>query len=162
MTQKAIVFLALTTILVLSNYFIVVAESKESSMLVFQGATITAILKEVPLQTVFEKVQKETGIWFKVAESELDERVSIQFENLSVKEGLKRILRTMNYSFLFDQDNNLIGAFVFGKTNRQRNAAYPSDLNERMLKAAMEGNTAAVVELLAKGADVNAKGKYSG
>jgi len=162
MTQKAIVFLASTTILVLSNYFIVVAESKESSMLVFQGATITAILKEVPLQTVFEKVQKETGIWFKVAESELDERVSIQFENLSVKEGLKRILRTMNYSFLFDQDNNLIGAFVFGKTNRQRKATDPADLNERMLKAAMEGNTTAVVELLAKGADVNAKGRYSG
>lgn len=67
----------------------------------------------------------------------------------------------MNYSFLFDQDNNLIGAFVFGKTSRQIKATDPSDLNERMLKAAMAGNTAAVVELVAKGADVNAKGKYS-
>jgi len=162
MTKNAMVFLSLTTILVLSKYLIVVAASEEINALVFQGATVTANLKEVPLKTVFEKVQKETGIWFKVAESEVDERVSIQFENLSVKEGLKRILRTMNYSFLFDQDNHLIGAFVFGKTNRKRKAAYPSDLNERMLKAAMEANTAAVVELLAKGADVNAKGKYSG
>jgi ankyrin repeat protein len=162
MTKNAMVFLSLTTILVLSNYLIVVAASEESKTLVFQGATVTANLKEAPLKTVFEKVEKETGIWFKVAESELDERVSIQFENLSVKEGLKRILRTMNYSFLFDQDNNLIGAFLFGKTNRQRKTTYPSDLNERMLKASMEGNTAAVVELLAKGADVNAKGEYSG
>lgn len=162
MTKNAMVFLSLTTILVLSNYLIVVADSEESNTLVFQRATVTAHLKEAPLKTVFEKVQKETGIWFRVVESELDERVSIQFENLSVKEGLKRILRTMNYSFLFDQDNNIVGAFVFGKTNRQRKATYPSDYNERMLKAAMEGNTTAVVELLAKGADVNAKGKYSG
>ena len=118
MTQKAKVFLALTTILVLSNYLIVVAASEESNTLVLQEETVTASFKETPLKTVFEKIQKETGIWFRVADSELDERVSIQFENLSVKEGLKRILRTMNYSFLFDQDNNLIGGFVFGKTNR--------------------------------------------
>jgi hypothetical protein len=162
MTKNAMVILSLTTILVLSNYPTVFAESEKSNTLVFQGAAITANLKEVPLKTVFEKVQKETGIWFRVAESELDERVSIQFENLSVKEGLKRILRTMNYSFLFDQDNNLVGAFVIGKTSRQRKATDPTDLNERMLKAAMEGNTKAVVELVAKGADVNAKGKYSG
>lgn len=162
MTKNAIVILSLTTIFLLSNYLIVVAASDESSALVVRGETLTAILKEAPLKNVFEKVQKETGIWFRVAESELDERVSIQFENLSIKEGLRRILRTMNYSFVFDQDNNLIGAFVLGKTNRKRMATYPADLNERMLKAAMEGNSTAVIELVAKGADVNAKGKYSG
>ena len=162
MTKNAMVFLSLTTILVLSNYPTVFAASGTSNNLIFQGAAVTANLKEVPLKTVFEKVQRETGIWFRVAESELDERVSIQFENLSVKEGLKRILRTMNYSLLFDQDNNLVGAFVFGKTSRQRKATDPSGLNERMLEAATEGNTKAVVELVAKGADVNAKGKYSG
>jgi type II secretory pathway component GspD/PulD (secretin) len=79
MTKNAMVFLSLTTILVLSNYLIVVADSEESNTLVFQGATVTANLKEVSLKNVFEKVQKETGIWFRVAEFELDERVSIQF-----------------------------------------------------------------------------------
>jgi len=79
MTKNAIVILSLTTILVLSNYLIVVAASEESNMLVFQGATVTANLKEVPLKTVFEKIQNETGIWFKFDEFELDERVSIQF-----------------------------------------------------------------------------------
>ena len=111
---------------------------------------------------MLEKVRRETGIWVKVPESLLDERVCVQFENVSIQEGLKRILRTMNHSLLFDQHNNLIGAFVFGKANRQRRTTYPADLNERMLKAAMEGNTAAVISLVTKGADVDAKGKYSG
>ena len=79
MTKNAIVILSLTTILVLSNYLIVVAASEESNMLVFQGTTVTANFKEVPLKTVFEKIQNETGIWFKFDEFELDERVSIQF-----------------------------------------------------------------------------------
>ena len=79
MTKNAMVFLSLTTILVLSKYLIVVAASEEINALVFQGTTVTANLKEVPLKTVFEKVQKETGIWFKFDEFELDERVSIQF-----------------------------------------------------------------------------------
>jgi hypothetical protein len=162
MTKKAAVFMDLAIIFVIINCFVVLAAGEESNSLIFQGTTVTAIIKEAPLRKVFENVQKETGIWFKVAESELDERVSIQFENLSVKEGLKRILLTMNYSFVFDQDGNLIGAFVFGKKNKQRKSTYPADLNERMLKAAMEGNSTAVVELVAKGADVNAKGKYSG
>lgn len=86
----------------------------------------------------------------------------MQFENLSVKEGLRLILRTMNYSLLFGRDNNLIGAFVFGKANRKSKEALPADLNERMLNAAMKGDTATVDSLVAKGADVNAKGQYSG
>ncbi len=162
MIQKAAILIALTSILVSFHCFKVVAAHDEINTLVVRGDTFTAILREAPLKSVFEKVQKETGIWFRVGESDLDEKVSIQFENLSVKEGLKRILRTMNYSFVFDQDNNLIGAFVFGKTNRQKKATNPADINERMLKAAMEGNITAVVELVANGADVNAKGEYSG
>jgi len=71
MTKKAAVSMALTTFFVTVNYFVVVAAGEESNTLFFQGATVTAILKEAPLKEVFEKVQKETGIWFKVAESEL-------------------------------------------------------------------------------------------
>ena len=162
MFQKTTVFSALTAILVIFYYPIVFGGSEESNTLVFQGKTFTAILEDDSLKNVLEKFQKETGIWFKAPESELNERVSVQFANLSIQEGLKRILRTMNYSFLFDQSNNLMGAFIFGKVNRIKKATYPSDINEKMVKAAMEGDTAAVVESLAKGADVNAKGRYSG
>ena len=162
MFQKTAIFSALAAILVIFYYPIVFGGSEESNTLVFHGKTFTAILEDASLKTVLEKFQKETGIWFKIPESELNERVSVQFANLSIQEGLKRILRTMNYSFLFDQDNNLMGTFIFGKVNRIRKATYPPDINEKMVKAAMEGDTAAVVELLAKGADVNAKGRYSG
>ena len=160
--KKIAILLALITVLAIFCFLFSTSVVAESISLGFQGVSFTASLDEAPLKKVIEKVQKETGIWFRVPESLLDERVSVQFENLSVHEGLKRILYTMNHSFLFDQDNNLIGAFVFGKAIGIRRATYSAELNEQMVKAAMKGDTIAVKALLARGADVNAKGEYSG
>ena len=162
MAKKIGVLSALITMGVIFCCLFNTSAGAESISLDFQGATFTASLDEAPLRNVFEKVQQETGIWFNAPESLLDERVSVQFENLSVQEGLKRILHTMNHSFLFDQDNNLIGAFVFGKANGIRRATNSAELDEQVVKAAMEGDTDAVIALLARGANVNAKGRYSG
>ncbi len=134
----------------------------EKISLNFQASTFSAILVEASIKNVIETVRKETGIWIRAPEYLLDERVSVQFENLSIQKGLKRILRTMNHSFFFDQDNNLIGALIFSKAHRIGELLYSAELNEQMVTAAFEGNTAAVMALLAKGADVNAEGKYSG
>jgi type II secretory pathway component GspD/PulD (secretin) len=147
---------------VITCYLILVAAGEEGSTLIFQGATFSATLEEASLESVFDQILKETGIWFRVPESDLDEKVSVQFKNLPVQEGLRRILRTMNYSLLFDQNNKLIGAFVFGRAGAVKEAAYLAQLNEELVKAAMQGETAVVSALLDKGADVNAKGKYSG
>lgn len=155
-------FRALIAIVVIFCCPILFAASQDNNTLVFQGATFTADLKQASLQDVIERIQKETGIWFRVSKSGLDERVSVQFEHLPISQGLKRILRTMNYSFLYDQDNNLIGAFVFGKASRKGRMNDPADLNEKVANAVMDGDTAGVVALLDKGADVNAKGKHSG
>ena len=162
MAKKIGVLSALITMGVIFCCLFNTSAGSESISLDFQGATFTASLDEAPLRNVFEKVQKETGIWFNTPESLLEEKVSVQFENLSVQEGLKRILHSMNHSFLFDQDNTLVGVFVFGKANGIRRATHWAELNEQMVKAAMEGGTAAVNALLIKGADVNAKGEYSG
>ena len=159
---KKIIFFPVLTIWVIFFYLFSAFAGADSISLDFQGATFTASLEEAPLKIVAENVQKETGIWFRIPESLLEERISVQFQNLSIHEGLKRILHTMNHSLVFDQENNLIGAFIFGKANRIRKATHSDELNEQIVKAAMEGDTAAVNTLLARGADVNAKGEYSG
>jgi hypothetical protein len=162
MTHRDSVFTVLITILLIFGCPNVSAANEESNILVLRRAALTANLHEESLKNVFEWLHKETGIWFRVAEPELDEKVSVQFENLSIREGLKRILHTMNYSLLFDQNNNLLGVFVFGKANRTERAAHPADLNEQLVEAVMGGDMAAVVKLVSEGADVNAQGRYSG
>ncbi len=162
MTRKAKILAAVTAILMILYYFIMDAAGQERNKLIFQGETLSAILVEEPLKNVFEKIQKQTEIRFRIPESELDQRVSVQFERLTVREGIRRILRTMNYSLLFNQKNKLIGVFVFGKASRIGKAGYSAELDEQIVKAAMERDTAKVMALLDRGANVNAKGKYSG
>ena len=162
MVQKKPVLMPLITVLVVIWSFTVYAANEETSYLIFEGTTFKANLKDEPIKNIFQKLQKETGIRFTVSEAELDATVSVRFENLSIEKGLRRILHSMNYSFIFDQNSNLIGVFVFGKANREGKAADRAELNDQMARAIMEGDTAAAVESLSQGADVNAKGKYSG
>jgi hypothetical protein len=86
--------------------------------LTIKGETLSAKLKEVPLKDILEKLERELGIWFKGDESEFAEMVSVQFKNLSLEDGLRRILAFKNYSLLFDRDTGLVGVIVLGKSGK--------------------------------------------
>jgi len=83
--------------------------------LTFKGETLSANLKEVPLKTVLEKISREKGVWIKGNDSVLEEKVSIEFRELSLTDGLKRIRAPMNYSLVFDLERNLVGVIIIGK-----------------------------------------------
>jgi hypothetical protein len=72
-----------------------------------------------PLRDIIAKLKKEKGIWFKLwfkgSEFVLDEKISAQFSDLSVDEGLGRIFSLMNYSLVFDQHDDVVGVFLLRK-----------------------------------------------
>lgn len=80
-----------------------------------EGQTLSANVKEVPLKAMLEKLKKETGIWVKGSQSLLQDNISAQFEDLPLQDGLKRILSSMNYSFVFGPNNKLEGVVIVGK-----------------------------------------------
>jgi len=86
--------------------------------LTIKGETLSAKLKEIPLKDILEKLERETGIWFKGDESVFAEMVSVQFKDLSLEDGLKRILAFKNYSLLFDRDKGLVGVIVLGESGK--------------------------------------------
>ena len=49
----------------------------------------------------------------------LSEDISVQFEEEPVDKGLGRILRPVNHSLVFDKHDNVIGVFLFGKSDRR-------------------------------------------
>ena len=81
----------------------------------FENQTITAKLEEAPLRSVFERIKRGKDIWIKGSRFLLDERVSVQFKDLSIEDGLDRILRNMNHCLIFDQNRNLLGVIVVGR-----------------------------------------------
>jgi hypothetical protein len=80
-----------------------------------QGKALSADLKNIPLKFILEKLERERGIWFKGDESLFNEQVTVQFEGLSLEDGLKRILSSINYCLLFDQDRKMDGVILLGK-----------------------------------------------
>lgn len=85
----------------------------EGPSITFEEESFSAHLEELSLKAVTEKIESETGIWFQAGEALLQERVSVAFDELSFEDGLDRILSTMNYSLVFDEDEEIVGVFLF-------------------------------------------------
>jgi len=98
--------------------------------LTIKGETLSAKLKEIPLKDILEKLEREIGIWFKGDESVFAEMVSVQFKDLSLEDGLKRILAFKNYSLLFDRDIGVVGVIVLGKSGK---TTYASEVSKKRI-----------------------------
>jgi hypothetical protein len=91
----------------------------------FGASTLSADIKEAPLRAVIEEIKRqEEGIWFKIwlkgTKTSLDDKVSVRFTHLSIRDGMDRIFSSMNYSLIFDQHGKLLGVFLLGKPARAR------------------------------------------
>jgi len=81
-----------------------------------KGESLSAHLNGTPLKHVFEKLNREKGIWFKGDASLFEEKISVHFSDLSLQDGLKRILSSMNYSLVFGDNGRLDGVIIIGKS----------------------------------------------
>jgi hypothetical protein len=83
--------------------------------LTIEGGVLSARLKEAPLKIILERLERETGTWFRGDPSVLEEEVTVQFTELPLEEGLKRILSSMNYSLIYDSNEKPVGVIFIGK-----------------------------------------------
>ncbi|NIM99572.1 MAG: hypothetical protein GTO24_16315 [candidate division Zixibacteria bacterium] len=97
------------------NAFPPILAGGEHIDLKLEGEVLSAELSEIPLKIILEKLEREKGIWFKGDSSLLEKEITVQFTDLSVTEALKRILRSMNYSLVFDRDGELAGVVLVGR-----------------------------------------------
>jgi len=113
--DRAFIIISCAISLYFSALFLPSLSIAYSVALIFKGETLSANLKEVPLKAVFEKISREKGVWIKGNDSVLEEKVSIEFRELSLSDGLKRILASMNYSLVFNLERKLVGVIIVDK-----------------------------------------------
>jgi hypothetical protein len=65
-----------------------------------KGKTLTVKIEGQALTEVLNEVKEKTGIEVEIAEG-VDGNIYQEFQNLSLENGLKRILKTKNYSFIY-------------------------------------------------------------
>jgi hypothetical protein len=91
----------------------------------FEAFTLSADIEEAPLRAVIDEIKRqEEGIWFKIwlkgTKTSLDEKVSVRFRRLSIRDAMDRIFSAMNYSLIFDEHGKLLGVFLLGRPARAR------------------------------------------
>src|SRR3990170_7270434 len=66
----------------------------------FSSGQLSVKLKNSPLEKVLKEIMEQSGarIWLNDA---IDTTVTIEFQNVSVREGVRRILKDKNYAFLY-------------------------------------------------------------
>jgi hypothetical protein len=81
----------------------------------FKGQTVSANLQGIALRDVLDRLEREKSIWHKSHPSVLDLRISVEFTELALENGLKRIFAGFDYSLMFDADQNVSGVVIFGR-----------------------------------------------
>jgi hypothetical protein len=102
----------------------------------FNRQSISANIEGATLETILNEIIAKKGIWFKGPQSVLQEEVNTRFVDLPIEYGLKRILRNLNYSLIFDENQSVVGVIVLG-----RKAEKESILEDNRPTLAMEETT---------------------
>ena len=91
--------------------FLSPAEAKNASIR-FEDRKMSADIDGVLLGEVFEKIKAQREFSVKGDESILNSEVSVNFENLSFQDGLKKILGEINHILLFDKNKEPSGVII--------------------------------------------------
>lgn len=90
--------------------------------LTFKKQRLSANIKNTSLEAVLDKIKDKKNIWFETGfmrdSSLLDDDISVQFRNLSVQDGLERILSGINHSLMF-KGNSVVGVMLFGRPGKR-------------------------------------------
>ncbi len=68
--------------------------------------------KGIMLGKLLKEIEKKVGVEFKLKKSLLEKKVSVSFRELSLSEGLKRIIYPLNYSIIHDENGKISKVFI--------------------------------------------------
>ena len=90
----------------------------------FNNRFFSARIRQAPRNNILKRINEKTGIWFKLLtkekESGLDEKVSVEFKNISIEDGLDRIFGSVNHCLIFDKQAYVIGVYILGMPVKYR------------------------------------------
>jgi hypothetical protein len=90
----------------------------------FKRKTLSAHIRNARLISVIEAIREKRGIWFKSwlkgKEAVLEEKISIQLNEVPIKQGLGRILSNINHCLVFDGKGYLLGVFLLGEPEKTK------------------------------------------
>ncbi|MCE7910824.1 MAG: hypothetical protein DCC43_02030 [Candidatus Brocadia sp.] len=112
--SKSSLFMAIAALLLvstMSGHQMLWAETPagdDSLDIKYSNGQLSAKLKNSPLEAVLKEIMSQSGarIWLN---DSIDGTITIEFQSLPIREGVRRILRDKNYAFVFSHNNGKEG-----------------------------------------------------
>ena len=77
-----------------------------SLYLYFDGVYVSADVRDVPLATVMNKLASQAEVEFYTPSTVGKQKISLRFKKLPLEDALKRLLKGMNYAFIYHKRTN--------------------------------------------------------
>lgn len=119
------VFLTLVLFLFLYALVPAAAMGNSKNIVTIKDGLMNAELSSVPLKTVLQNIGLGSNLEYKGEKDFLNEKITIRFENLSVVNGLKRLLSKFNYSITYHSDGTPASVYIFGIKGESRGNTGP-------------------------------------
>lgn len=122
--------LAIATLLLFTPLLVSSASAKEPFKVEWAEERLSVIAERIPLSQILREVASQTGMEVRGFEG-LEEKVSVRFSDLSLREGLQKLLAHVNY-FLVEKKSPQGGtrpalALVFGRRAAPLAEVIPSE-----------------------------------
>lgn len=109
------------------NSYVSAEPTSDKAGFQIKDGKISANLINASLRDIVDKITAQGVIWSEVNTDPSDYKVSAQFADIPLDEGLKRILKGMNHSLVYNADGRIARVFILGRGERnQRNSRTPT------------------------------------
>ena len=81
----------------------IVGAYQTNPVLEFHQGTLTAILDQVPLESILRELRKQTGVTYSIDAEEVNRLISVKMHSLPLATALEKILVHVNYALVVDQ-----------------------------------------------------------
>ncbi len=95
---------------------------------------ISVQTQEITLGELLKAIERRTGIVFVLQKPLLEKEISVNFEELSLLEGIKKIIYPLNYSIIYNQGGKIRKVFVID----QNNASIKTAFNEKSKESSVD------------------------
>ena len=115
-----LLFVPLVSLILLGSQVQASTNNANPSVEFSDNGALTLIAESVPLETLLEKIQEQSSVEFEIPEKLLKQPISISFKSLPLDKAIRRLLRGVSYSCIFDSNGNIQKVVALPKASEDK------------------------------------------
>ena len=102
-----LLFMTFVSLILLGSQVQATPNNANPSVEFSDNGTLTLTAEAVPLETLLEKIQEQSVVEFEIPKRLLRQPISVSFKSLPLDKAIRRVLRGVSYSCIFDSNGNI-------------------------------------------------------